>query len=176
MKSVHLIALLILGLTTACTNAASPADPFDDQLEMRVYTPPEGMGESLRGTLNHYFTMRVDGAETQVARITTLPNGSLMLLATPEIHKGFGALIEDLEKHKAPTPSNAQIKLWLVVGTKDALGEAPKHTNQRLLKGLEAIRQNDGEMDFYVVDKIDTRSEGSIHFSFVFTTLQSRYA
>ena len=28
---------------------------------------------------------------------------------------------------------------------------------------------------FYVVDKIDTRSAGSIRFSFVFTTLQSRY-
>jgi len=106
---------LILLVLTGCTNAADPGSDPEVDLVLKTYRVPDGMAESIVSIMNKNFVLQVQNGHRRVAKISTLTNGQVALLAREGIHEGFAELVENLETEPAQPVRNTVIDLWMVV-------------------------------------------------------------
>jgi len=138
MKKFLFLFIVMLS-TLACQSGPKPADAETEPLFLKTYRVPVGFEESVANIMNNNFILDSKEGETKrIARVSTLPNGTLAVLGPKNIHEGFEQLIKDIDDVEAPKKENVLIECWAVFGMNGKKSDDP--TLSMLQPALDKIR------------------------------------
>ena len=148
-RSCLVAAVLVFG---AASCRPAPGPPGSEVLELRSYEVPEGYSRELEILVNR----ALDGGEGNADKGRALqgPGGELILVATPQIHRGVGEMLGKLELAPAQPPRNIWCSYYVVLGrpmTAEA-SDVPDSRLSSITKALDAIRLADGPQFFELWD------------------------
>ncbi|HEY8079882.1 MAG TPA: hypothetical protein VIF62_37380 [Labilithrix sp.] len=149
MKILASITLAVALFVPACRSAPPPEQP----LELRLYDVPKGTAASLVTTMKDVLWM---GDKNQsVGRAVATPDGRLAVLATPSVHAGVQALVEDVSKHPQ-TPADQSIELhYYIVWGKPAPSPQPIPPEAGEVKSaLDEIVRTQGPQTFTLAQRV----------------------
>lgn len=109
------MTFLLMSTLVACSRSGEAGKSYEP-LYLEIYSVPDGFQQSVARIMNKSLAVFGDADPAARGNVAILPNGSLALIGTKNIHSGFKKLIEDLREVKAPTPRNITLECWMVLG------------------------------------------------------------
>ena len=135
--------------------AACHSPPHEDVIELRMYDVPKGTASSLMTTMKDVMWM---GENKLAGRAVVTPDGRLAVLATPAVHSGVRALVDEVAKH--PTAPNQTIELhyFLVVGKPAASPQPAPAGASEIQPALDEIARSQGPQTFTIAQRASLSS------------------
>ncbi len=153
MKILTSITLAAAVFLPSCRSAPPP----EPGLELRLYDVPKGTAVSLAATVKDVLWMNeyTGGASAgkAVGRAVATPDGRLAVLATPNVHAGVQALVDEVVKHpQAQTPSDQSIEIhyFIVYGRPAASAQPIPPGAAEIKPALDEIARTVGPQTFTV--------------------------
>ena len=147
-----MLVFCLIALTGWSGAKAAPAQE-EEQPILQSYKVPERLANEIQGTLDGL--LRFNGPRIGAARLT--PDGQLLILAPKSFHDGVEDFIEKLKKSTpAPSPS-VEVNYWIVAGRKAKTPSKLEEFN-RIKPALEIIQNNQGNMEFKLLDHVAATS------------------
>ncbi len=148
-----MLTLVLMSTLVACSRSGGAEKPYEP-IYLEIYNVPAGFQQSITQIMNKSMAVFGDADPAARGNVAILPNGSLAMIATENIHAGFKKLIEDLRKVQAPTPQNVTLECWMVLG---GPGSAPPEDNlKEIAPALEGISAGSA-MQFSLLEKLKIR-------------------
>lgn len=157
-----LIVLSSLMVFSACTDFSNKDEEGQGELVLKSYQVPERSAKEINETINELLGWRYGNPlkeypPTGKARLT--PDGQLMVNAPESFHRGMKDFLTRVQ-NAAPEPSSTvEVNYWMVAGRK-----ANAHSNleefDRIKPALETIQNNQGNMEFKLLDHAMGTSSG----------------
>ena len=134
------------------------------EVVLRGYDVPAGRAEELSRVLSG--AMPRDANNQGIARVTSSPDGRVLVVGSRAIQKGVESVLAQATKHPAAPPPTVDMSYWLVTATSAAKSGETTADLKEIETALEAIRKVDGPMQFTLMEKIrlasmsDERGQG----------------
>lgn len=134
------------------------------EVVLRGYDVPAGRAEELARVLSG--AMPRDASNNQIARVTSSPDGRVLVVGTLGIQKGVEGVLAEAMKHPASPPPTVDMSYWLVTGRSAAKSGETSADLKEVGTALDAITKVDGPMEFTLLEKVrlasmsDERAEG----------------
>jgi hypothetical protein len=156
-RTLPILTLLLVAVLTTGTGCDSKvAAEQATAPELRTYKVPAGYASELRSMLR---TALDTGDENRLGRVSLGPSGQLIVVASPAIHEGIEAFIDELQGLEAPpAPTTVSLTYWLVVGIPPEKGKSYEVTAKERLEeiapALEQIEASQGAMAFRLLERM----------------------
>lgn len=131
------------------------------EVVLRGYEVPAGRAEELARVLSG--AMPRDANNQGIARVTSSPDGRVLVVGSRAIQKGVESVLAQAAKHPADPPPTVDMSYWLVTARSAAKSGETTADLEEIETALEAIRKSDGPMEFTLMEKIRLASMSDEH-------------
>ncbi len=133
------------------------------ELVLRSYEVPNDGAGQMRGILKDMMWFGSGGKENTgqyVGRVEVGPDGRLLVLATPGVHDGVKALLDQMARAPQKGRSTIELDYWFVEGKPYEGKEAPAVPANlaQLTPALAEIAKTDGAQEFKLEEKLVVRA------------------
>jgi hypothetical protein len=143
--------LLVFGLIALMGWSGAKAEPAQEaeQPVLKSYKVPERLASEVEQILHSLLFY----SEPKIGNARLTPDGQLLVLAPKSFHNGVEDFIEQIKKNNpAPSPS-VEVNYWIVAG-REAKTPAKLDEFNRIKPALETIQNNQGDMEFKLLDHV----------------------
>ena len=158
------IQIILLGFMalTGCMDSRTESEEGQGGLVLKSYEVPERSAKEINETINEllgwrYGNPRKEYPPTGKANLT--PDGQLMVNAPESFHDGMKDFLARLQNAPIEPSPTAEVQYWIVAGRK-ANARSKLEEFNRIKPALETIQDNQGNMEFKLLDHIVTTSSG----------------
>lgn len=179
-KYLRLAVILSMILFMGCNSPEKEQLNSPESLVLKSYQVPERLAKEIRQTMNTLLGRGEESgssAQGPIGRALLAPDGQILISAPQSFHKGVEEFIERIKKNNpAPSPS-AEVRYWIVAARK---AEYPLNPDAAAVSGLandlknpyepdelmavrpalDAIIDNQGYMEFKLLDQVSVTSSG----------------
>ena len=157
-----LIVLLSLMVFSACTDFSDKDKEGRENLVLKSYEVPGRSAKEISETINEllgwkYGNPLKEYPPTGKANLT--PDGQLLVNAPESFHRGmkdFLARVQNASPEPSPT---VEVDYWIVAGRKTNVPSKLEEFN-RIKPALQTIQNNQGNMEFKLLDHVTATSSG----------------
>lgn len=157
-----LIVVLSIFLFMGCNEQKSETSQDQEPLVLKTYKVPFGVAKEIYDDLNGLLSRKLE--EPTIGNVRISSDGQIMVAAPESFQWGVAEYIEKMNNNNlGPTPV-AEVHYWIVAGRKS---KAPSKLDEfkAIKPALETIQNNQGNMEFKVLDHIATTSSGQSSMS-----------
>lgn len=143
--------VLVFSLITLTGWSGVKAEPAQkaEQPVLKSYRVPERLASEVEQILHSLLFY----SEPKIGNARLTPDGQLLILAPESFHDGVEDFIEQIKKNNpAPSPS-VEVNYWIVAG-REAKTPAKLDEFNRIKPALETIQNNQGSMEFKLLDHV----------------------
>lgn len=146
MKPVRI--LIALGLLVVTLGARA---------ELRTYNVDSAYRDEVSFALHEIFA-RPFGPNPPPARVQRLPNGQLLIDASPEMHEQIAAVLEAIRENSPPASARLTLRYWVVRGTAGVQGSTNADL-EALAPVLAELEDVHGDLSFEILDAASLMSQ-----------------
>ena len=156
--------LLVVGFAAFWVFSYGEKKSETAEVVLKGYEVPAGRAEELSRVLSG--AMPRDAAGNQIARVTSSPDGRVLVVGARGIQKGVESVLAEAARHPATPPPTVDMSYWLVSGKSAAKSGETSADLKEVGTALDAITKADGPMEFTLMEKVrlasisDERAEG----------------
>lgn len=159
-----LIFVVFLSLISfaGCTNPQNDSENESEALVLKSYKVPERMAKEVRGTINDLLSREAynnENSKPPIGKATIAPDGQILVAAPKSFHDGLKDFIASLANSKPEPSLTIEVNYWVVAGRK-ANKPATFEDFKTIKPALETIQNNQGSMEFKLLDHVVTTSSG----------------
>ena len=144
---LSLIALM--GCNVPKNDAETNAQLMSDLYVFKSYKVPDRLAREINQTINDLLST----LEPKIGSVKLTPDGQLLVVAPNSFHEGVKAFIEQINiDNPVPSPS-VEVNYWIVAG-REAKMPAKLDEFNRIKPALETIQNNQGNMEFKLLDHV----------------------
>lgn len=152
MRPFKTFAAIALPLVLAACHSPPPRE---DVIELRTYDVPKGAANSLMTTMKDVLWM---GENKLAGRAVVTPDGRLAVLATPAVHSGVRALVDEVKKHPAAAGQTIELHYFLVLGKPAASPQPAPAGGGEIQAALDEIVRSQGPQTFTIAQRVTLSS------------------
>lgn len=168
MKRLAALAAALLCFSSfSCSVPGKEAS--EPEPELRIYSVPGGTANELRSVLAS--TLSRGEGNPPAGRVSVTPDGQLLVLAAPTIHKGVKELVDTAKEDPATEVVTLELTYWLVAGEPaSASSEGGSRVAPQVDPLLAEVEQALGPMRFRLLEQTRLTSRAGS-----FANSQGRY-
>ena len=158
LVAVPVLATLIVGCQARATQKQAPEPQHNDPLPLvlRSYDVPAGQAQQTESVLSSVLSGTKNDEIT--ARVEISPNGQLLVLGPPGVHRGVTDFLDKMAQRKPlPPPPTIEMQYWLGVGQRADQTELGSGLDA-VAPALETIAGAQGPMRFDKLESMRLRS------------------
>lgn len=138
-----------------------PGAGLGGDLVLRSYEVPNDGAGQMRSVLKDMMWFGSGGQDNKgqyVGRVEVGPDGRLLVLASPGVHEGVKALLDQMAKAPPKGRSTIELNYWFVIGKPGATKEARPANLAEVAPALAEIEKTDGPQEFQLEEKLVVRA------------------
>ena len=155
------VVFLSLIVFAGCTNPQNDSKE-SEALVLKSYEVPERFAKEVSETINDLLSKDADKPENSqppIGKATIAPDGQILVAAPKSFHDGLKDFIASLASSKPEPSLSTEVNYWIVAGRK-ANKPATFEEFNTIKPALETIQNNQGSMEFKLLDHIILTSSG----------------
>lgn len=123
-----------------------------DSLVLRTYDVPKGSARSVIATLDATFWMGEQ--QRRLGRVSTTPDGRVLVLASQNVQVGVQTLVDEITKHPPAFEQSIELHYFVVLGKPASSPQPPPAGVSEIQPALDEIVRSQGPQTFTLTQRV----------------------